>query len=56
MDRKDFLEILESCLLYFDGLSYAAIKSNGLNDENIKKGIRIAVGLKGGRPNLKGSP
>lgn len=47
MDKRDFLEVLESALLYFDGLSYAVIKSNRLNDENIKKGIRIAVKLKG---------
>lgn len=46
MDRIDFLEVLESALLYFDNLSYAAIKSNGLNDENIRKGIKIAVKLK----------
>lgn len=46
MERIDFLEILEACLLYFDGLSYAAIKSNGLKDQNIKRGIKIVVKLK----------
>tara|TARA_Y100000034_G_C6552123_1_gene238584 strand:+ start:162 stop:308 length:147 start_codon:yes stop_codon:yes gene_type:complete len=47
MNKEEFIEILQSALLNYDGIDYKELVEKGLKPELVKAGIKLCEYLKG---------